>query len=142
MKKIIILALFISSLFAGVADLPEAKIISTRDCNGINLHVNFKTNSNEIETASFSKLQEFADYMNSNTDKKAEIIGYTDSRGAESYNQALSQRRANAVMKQLIEDGVSADRLTSMGYGEADPIASNKTVVGQRANRRIEALLY
>jgi len=142
MKKIVLLVMLVASLFAGIEDLPNAKIISTTDCRGINLKVNFKTNSNEIEKESLVKLQEFADYMNMNPDKKAEIAGYTDSRGPASYNLALSQRRAKAVYEQLIKDGVAANRLTYVGYGEADPIASNATPEGQRENRRIEARLY
>jgi len=141
MKKIILIALFISSLLVA-NDLPDAKIISTTDCNGINLKVNFKTDSNEIEAESFSRIQEFADFMNSNQGKSAEIAGFTDSRGPDSYNLALSQRRAEAVYNQLVEDGVEASRLTHTGYGEDSPIASNTTATGQRENRRIEARLY
>ena len=141
MKKIILIAMFISSLFASVNDLPNAKIISTTDCNGINLKVNFKTNSNEIEQESLSRIQDFADFMNRN-DKNAEIAGYTDSRGSDSYNLELSKRRATAVYNQLVEDGVNANRLTHMGYGEENPVASNTTKAGQRENRRIEAVLY
>jgi len=142
MKKIIVLVMLISSLFAGINELPEAKVISTTDCRGINLKVNFQTNSNVIEKGSLSQLQDFADYMNADKSKKAEIAGYTDSRGSDSYNLALSQRRAKAVYQQLITDGVDASRLTHVGYGEADPVASNKTTKGQRENRRIEAKLY
>jgi len=142
MKKIILIAMFISSLFAAGENLPDAKILSTTECNGINLKVNFKTDSNQIERESLSRIQDFADYMNSSTDKNAEIAGYTDSRGPADYNLALSKRRAKAVYNQLIEDGVDASRLTHAGYGEADPVASNATKKGQRANRRIEAKLY
>jgi OOP family OmpA-OmpF porin len=143
MKKLLLIAMFIGSLFAGnIEDLPDAKIVSTTDCRGINLQVNFKTDSAQIEKESLGRIQEFADYMIANPDKKAEIAGYTDSRGSAEYNQKLSQRRAKAVYKQLIADGVDASRLTYVGYGEADPIASNNTPEGRRQNRRIEARLY
>ena len=142
MKKIILIAMFISSLFAAGENLPDAKVLSTTDCNGIDLKVNFKTDSNVIESASYSRIQDFADFMNSNSDKNAEIAGFTDSRGADAYNLALSKRRAQAVYNQLVKDGVDASRLTHAGYGEADPVASNATKKGQRANRRIEAKLY
>ncbi len=143
MKKIIVLlALLVGSLYASIEDLPDAKIVSTTDCRGINLKVNFQTNSDVIERGSLPRLQEFADYMNMNKDKKAEIAGYTDNRGSKEYNLALSKRRAKAVYKQLIKDGVAANRLTYVGYGEADPVASNNTPEGRRENRRIEAKLY
>ena len=142
MKKIILIAMFISSLFAAGENLPDAKIISTTDCTGINLKVNFKTNSSQIEPQSFAKIEDFAEYMKSHPEKSADIIGYTDSRGNDDYNLALSKRRATAVYKQLIKDGVAASRLTHAGYGEANPIASNKTAQGQRENRRIEAVLH
>jgi OOP family OmpA-OmpF porin len=142
MKKIILIAMFVSSLFAAGDNLPDVKILSTTDCNGINLKVNFKTDSNEIETESYQRIQNFADYMNSNLGKNAEIAGYTDSRGSDSYNLKLSQRRAEAVYNKLIEDGIDEARLTHAGYGEANPVASNETAKGQRTNRRIEARLY
>lgn len=141
MKKIILIALFFSSLLIA-NNLPQAKIISTTDCNGINLHVNFATDSNEIENDSFQKIKDFADFMNSNTSKSAEITGYTDNRASDSYNLALSQRRAEAVYNQLIAYDVDANRLTHSGYGEDSPVASNDTKTGRRANRRIEANLY
>ncbi|MEO1938188.1 MAG: OmpA family protein [Sulfurimonas sp.] len=145
MKKILLIAAFITTLFGNninVEDLPDAKIVSTTECHGINLQVNFKTDSAVIEPKSYAKIQEFADFMKNHPEAKAEIAGYTDSQGSAEYNQKLSQRRAKAVYEQLIKDGVSADRLTYVGYGEADPVATNKTPQGRRANRRIEARLY
>jgi OOP family OmpA-OmpF porin len=142
MKKIILLVMIMSSLFANINNLPSAKIVSTTDCKGINLKVNFKTNSDVIERSSLPQLQDFANFMNTNKSKKAEIAGYTDSRGSDSYNLALSQKRAKAVYKQLIADGVKASRLTYAGYGKADPVATNKTEAGRRENRRIEAKLF
>jgi OOP family OmpA-OmpF porin len=143
MKKIVfLLVILMGSLFANINDLPDAKIVSTTDCRGINLKVNFKTNSAVIERNSLGRLQEFADYMSMHPTVKAEIAGYTDNRGSKQYNLALSQRRAKSVYKQLIKDGVAANRLTHVGYGEADPVATNATPEGRRENRRIEAKLY
>jgi len=145
MKKILLIAAFITTLFGNnvnVEDLPDAKIISTTECHGVNLQVNFKTDSAEIEQDSYAKIKEFADFMKAHPDAKAEIAGYTDNRGSKEYNQKLSQRRAYAVYKQLIQYGVPAERLTYAGYGEENPVASNDTPEGRRANRRIEARLY
>ena len=67
-----------------------------------------------------------------------EIHGHTDSDGSESYNQKLSDGRAAAVMKNLIDAGVAAERLNASGFGETRPIADNDTDEGKARNRRIE----
>jgi OOP family OmpA-OmpF porin len=74
---------------------------------------------------------------------KVEIGGYTDSYGSDATNLQLSQTRADAVRDFLIDkyDFITADRLTSTGYGEANPIADNSTDEGREKNRRVEAKL-
>jgi len=69
------------------------------------------------------------------------IDGHTDSIGPKASNQALSERRANAVRDYLIANGINADRLSANGYGEANPIANNKTRAGRKENRRVEVKL-
>jgi OOP family OmpA-OmpF porin len=69
------------------------------------------------------------------------IEGHTDSQGPKSSNQALSERRANAVRDYLIANGISAERLTAAGFGEDSPIANNKTRSGRKENRRVEVKL-
>ncbi|MBL7884275.1 MAG: PD40 domain-containing protein [Bacteroidia bacterium] len=69
---------------------------------------------------------------------KIEIGGHTDSKGADDYNKKLSDNRAKAVVSYLISKGISADRLTSAGYGEEQPIATNDTDEGRQLNRRTE----
>jgi len=69
------------------------------------------------------------------------IEGHTDSDGSKSMNQALSERRANAVRDYLIANGISSDRLTAAGFGESTPIATNKTRAGKKENRRVEVKL-
>ena len=69
---------------------------------------------------------------------KIEISGHTDSKGAADYNKKLSNSRAKAVVDYLISKGISADRLTSIGYGEEQPIATNDTDDGRQLNRRTE----
>jgi len=69
------------------------------------------------------------------------IGGHTDSVGSKATNQALSERRANAVRDYLISNGINADRLTAAGFGEDYPIASNKTRAGRKENRRVEVKL-
>ncbi len=58
--------------------------------------------------------------------------------GSDSYNQRLSEDRANAVRNYLIEQGVSSDRIEAVGYGEKQPVATNDTEEGRQLNRRVE----
>ena len=69
---------------------------------------------------------------------KAEIGGYTSSEGSDAHNQKLSERRAASVLAYLTGRGVTADRLTSQGYGEASPVSDNNTEEGRELNRRVE----
>jgi len=74
-------------------------------------------------------------------DLKVQVEGYTDSIGSDSYNQKLSENRANAVHDFLIQNGVPAGNVTSVGYGKADPVASNDTADGRRQNRRVNMVV-
>ena len=70
--------------------------------------------------------------------KQVRVEGHTDSRGSDDYNLKLSQERAGAVRDFLIEYGIAADRLTSVGHGETKPVADNDTSSGRDRNRRVE----
>ena len=69
------------------------------------------------------------------------ILGHTDNTGSASYNEALSQRRADAVVNILIDNGVQPVRLQALGRGEDDPIENNLTVEGRAQNRRVEIII-
>jgi OmpA-OmpF porin, OOP family len=69
---------------------------------------------------------------------KVEVAGHTDSVGDESYNQQLSEKRAQAVKDYLVKGGVGEDRISVIGYGETQPRGDNATVEGRRLNRRVE----
>ncbi|WP_224824933.1 OmpA family protein [Cognatishimia sp. MH4019] len=71
-------------------------------------------------------------------DFEIEIGGHTDSQGSEEGNQRISEQRAQAVLEQLLQRGVSTLKLTAVGYGETSPIADNETEEGRESNRRIE----
>lgn len=70
------------------------------------------------------------------------IIGHTDSDGADSYNQGLSERRANAAANLLASFGTPRDRVRTMGRGESEPVADNATEWGKQQNRRVEVVIY
>lgn len=107
----------------------------------VKLDINFENNSAKIKTESDSKIQVYADFLIKNTNYDSKIIGYTDSRGKASYNQKLSEKRAQSVVDSLIAKGVNSQQLSSLGEGESNPIADNKTAEGRSKNRRIEAEL-
>jgi outer membrane protein OmpA-like peptidoglycan-associated protein len=70
-----------------------------------------------------------------------EVAGHTDSTGSDSYNQLLSQQRAQSVSNVLIQNGVESIRIDTVGYGERMPTASNNTAGGRQQNRRVELTL-
>ncbi|HKD05040.1 MAG TPA: OmpA family protein [Bryobacteraceae bacterium] len=69
------------------------------------------------------------------------VEGHTDSVGTDEYNQKLSERRANAVRDYLTSAGITADNVTAVGMGKADPVASNDTAAGRQQNRRVEMVV-
>ena len=100
--------------------------------------VNLQSDSTELTEASYEPLDKAVAALKKFPETHIEIQAHTDSRGTESYNQALSERRATAVMDYLIKQGISAERLSIRGFGETKPIADNKTAEGRAKNRRVE----
>jgi len=100
--------------------------------------VYFETNSAELTASSTATLDRAVKTLQKRSTIKVEVAAHTDSRGKASYNLDLSNRRAASVMAYLVAHGVNADRLTSQGYGEAQPRADNATVAGRAKNRRVE----
>ena len=99
--------------------------------------VKFKTNSDELLTESYPKLDAVAELMKNNN-YKLTIDGYTDSTGNAAHNETLSYKRAEAAKARLIKDGIDGSRITTHGYGVANPIATNDTAEGRAKNRRVE----
>jgi OOP family OmpA-OmpF porin len=112
------------------------KLVDTGDLTFTNIR--FEYNSAKITEESKKILDNAANVINKLDSISIEVQGHTDSDGTEKYNQSLSERRANSVMNYLIKKGVSSNRLSSTGFGETRPIASNDTAKGKAQNRRIE----
>ncbi len=98
----------------------------------------FDFDSAKIKSEYYPLLDRVADILQANPSLKVEIQGHTDSIGSAEYNMALSKRRAQAVADYLASHGISADRLTVVGMGESQPIASNDTEEGRARNRRVQ----
>lgn len=100
--------------------------------------VNFEFDSARLTEESKAILDEALRILQRHPDLKVEIAGHTDSTGSDSYNQGLSQRRAQSVLDYLVGKGANAANLTAKGYGESSPVASNDTKEGRAENRRVE----
>ncbi|MBA3500736.1 MAG: OmpA family protein, partial [Deltaproteobacteria bacterium] len=101
----------------------------------------FATNRTNINKKSNKVLDAAALVIKNHPEMRIEIEGHTDDRGSDASNLKLSDGRAAAVRKYFVKKGVPAARLTSKGYGEAQPIAENKTDAGRGKNRRVEFLI-
>ncbi|MEL0455950.1 DUF5723 family protein [Flavobacteriaceae bacterium SZ-1-7] len=98
----------------------------------------FNSGKSSIKDESTDILKEIVGILNEYPSAKFSIEGHTDSVGKDSSNQTLSESRASSVMLYLIEHGVASNRLSSKGYGESKPIATNTTSAGRALNRRVE----
>ncbi|MDR9440061.1 MAG: OmpA family protein [Halomonas sp.] len=100
--------------------------------------VNFEFDSATLTMSAEQILTGVAQKLRSNPNVRVRIEGHTDAVGSEAYNQDLSQARADSVADYLIRQGVDAERMRTVGYGESQPVASNDTDAGRAENRRVE----
>ena len=102
----------------------------------------FQTASASLGNNAYNSLNKLVTILNKYPDTNLEISGHTDSRGTTDYNQGLSERRAESVAGYLISRNILRSRVTTYGYGEMRPIASNETDAGRAQNRRVEFQIY
>lgn len=86
-------------------------------------------------------VNELTNFLQEYPERNVMIEGFTDNIGSESYNRDLSQRRANAVRRALLSNGISRSRIQTRGYGEQYPVAGNTTEAGRQRNRRVEVII-
>lgn len=104
------------------------------------LDVKFDFNKSVIKPGYQKDINGLSEVMKDYPDLNVVIEGHTDSVGSDAYNKKLSQERANAVKKYMVEEnGIAATRIKTVGYGEEKPITSNTTAEGRAKNRRVEA---
>ncbi|NOZ86831.1 MAG: OmpA family protein [Deltaproteobacteria bacterium] len=113
-------------------------IVVTKKKIQLKQKIHFAVGKSRIMRDSFELLNQVADALKSSPSLKVRIEGHTDSDGPAAYNLRLSERRANAVRDYLVEKGIDPERLKAVGFGESQPIASNRTRKGKAMNRRVE----
>ncbi|MCK5786567.1 MAG: OmpA family protein [Candidatus Sabulitectum sp.] len=101
-------------------------------------NIYFESGSSNIKPESFSVLDGVAQTLIENLGVRVRIAGHTDSDGSSSYNQGLSERRAASVLDYLVRKGVAGNTLTTIGYGEENPVVPNTSASNKAQNRRIE----
>lgn len=102
----------------------------------------FAIDSSELQPAARKTIESMAKVLNDYPDTNILIEGDTDNTGTSTYNQALSERRAQAVADYHIRLGVAGSRISTIGLGESNPIASNDTADGRQQNRRVEVAIF
>jgi len=103
--------------------------------------IGFNTGSDSLSSSIYSTLNGVATILNEYPKSSLKITGHTDSVGSSESNLTLSERRAEAVSRYLINQNVKSGRLSTLGYGERQPIATNDTAEGRAQNRRVEILI-
>jgi general secretion pathway protein A len=103
--------------------------------------IHFRHNSMQLSDEAYEVLDEIIAYSSSNPASKIIVEGYTDSLGHPVYNKNLSKMRAEVIKKHLVEKGIPAEKIKTVGMGPENPIAGNETFEGRKLNRRIEISL-
>jgi outer membrane protein OmpA-like peptidoglycan-associated protein len=128
--------------------LPESQLlgqsIGTMTTRGLQLSLDavfFDVDQATLRSSGLRKLDEFINPIRQDSSHLVYVEGHTDNTGEATYNQRLSERRAQAVKEALIAKGITPNRLVAKGYGETHPIASNTTKKGRQQNRRVEIVI-
>jgi len=114
---------------------------------GEGIIINFKEkvlfgfNSSDLGSSAQSNLDKLVNVLNRYPDTNIEVIGHTDAVGSDSYNQTLSERRANSVLSYIRSKNIASTRLKAKGMGKTDPVATNETDEGRAQNRRVEFVI-
>ena len=117
----------------------EPEVVVTEEEITIGERIQFKTGKAKLRNRSKGILDKVAETLKENPDiKVVRIEGHTDARGGRRYNRKLSKKRAKAVRRYLIDQGISSKRLEVKGFGQSKPLASNGSRKGRFENRRVE----
>ncbi|WP_339904978.1 OmpA family protein [Pseudomonas guineae] len=118
----------------------EVEPIEVADTVRVELDVKFDFNKSDVKAGSQADIKSLADFMKQYPQTTTTVEGHTDAIGSDAYNRGLSERRANAVRDVLVQQhGIDSGRVSSVGYGESQPVADNASESGRAINRRVEA---
>jgi len=101
----------------------------------------FDLDKADLKSSGEQTIGRLAQFLREYEDRRVRVEGYTDSTGNDSYNQQLSERRAQAVRDELVSQGIERRRVETKGYGEQYPVANNDTSAGRQQNRRVEIVI-
>ncbi|MEZ5891950.1 MAG: OmpA family protein [Parvularculaceae bacterium] len=125
--------------------LANSGVSVTREGDNIRLNmpsdITFPVNQSDINPGFYETLNSVSLVLKEYDKTTISVLGHADSTGSDSYNQALSERRALSVSNYLAAQGVAPARLNAVGFGESRPIADNATASGRALNRRVEILI-
>lgn len=122
--------------------LPPPPPAAPKVVDRLTIHINFDTDKSVIRTADIPELEKAVAFVNKYPGSKVSVEGYTDSRGSDKYNLDLSDRRAQAVKKYIVDKGgIQAGLITAVGKGKSNPVGDNNTEKGRFENRRVEVLI-
>ena len=128
-----------------LVDVLRSKSLDARiDSRGIIINLEnalFDFNSAELSKDALPHIKEISKLLQSLPDRNVSVEGHTDSVGTVMFNHKLSEGRAKSVVKELVKNGVRRSRLEFKGYGESDPVATNRTEEGRNRNRRVELVI-
>lgn len=102
----------------------------------------FAVDKSDLSGTAQDNITQLATTLNKYDDTEVLIEGHTDADGADAYNETLSESRARAVARALMAQGVQAGRISTMGYGETQPVGDNTSAEGKAQNRRVEVAIY
>lgn len=102
--------------------------------------VAFASGQSQLRAEASDSISKLVEFVQADPEKRIRIEGHTDSTGSANANQVLAQRRAEAIEKALRDAGIDPARMTAVGIGEDQPIASNDTEEGRARNRRVEII--
>ena len=142
----------VGAVIGNVVDKQEAKLREDLKGTGVEVtrtaegeiklvapeNVTFATNSSTISSRFTNTLDSIASVLKEYPDSNITVSGHTDSTGNDAINNPLSVNRANSVANYLKQEGIASSRITAVGYGSKQPVASNSTSDGRAQNRRVE----
>ena len=115
-------------------DTPRGLVVNMAD-------VLFDTGKYDLKSEAREKLARLSGILATHPDLQLNVEGHTDNTGGVQINQTLSEQRAQAVAKYLVDQGVSGKNLKSMGLGDSQPVADNSSATGRQKNRRVEIIV-